>query len=195
MRFLFVGDSVTEGMAPSLGRYVLSLGVEAEVVSRVGMSVEQAVTDELVTRGLRDGRPQATIVMLGTNPTGIMNLEAFRRSVMALRSLVLTFCGRLAWIGPWAGEDASERVEIIRAAVGFRVADGRALGAGLERAGEGNVHFHRDAYTPLAWRVAEWSVRVADPRALTLPRTGAKIVSVIGLLGAAGTPLVVGSWR
>ena len=191
MRFLFLGDSITAGLAPTLGRYMLSLGVETEIVSSIGLSVEGALSDELVLEALRDRRPTCVVVLLGTNPTGWMDLERFRASVKALRALVWAYCDRLAWIGPWAGVDAAERLAIIRELVGFRVANGAVLAGDLQRTGENRVHFTSEAYVPLSWRVAEWSARVADPRALTSPRSGAKIVSVLGLLGAAAVPLFV----
>lgn len=191
MRFLFIGDSITVGMSPTLGRYMLSLGVESEIVSRISMTAEDAVTDELVISALRDRRPSCVVVLLGTNPIGRTDLERFRMSVRALRRLVYTYCDRLAWVSPWAGDDAVARLEILREEIGFRVANGSILAGDLQRAGENQVHFTSEAYVPLSWRVAEWSVRVADSRALTTPRSGAKIVSVLGLLGAAVVPLFV----
>jgi hypothetical protein len=157
------------------------------------MSAEDAATDDLVLSALADRHPSCVVVLLGTNPIGRTDLERFRMSVRALRRLVYTYCDRLAWVGPWAGDDGVARTEILRSEIGFRVANGGILAGDLARAGENQVHFASEAYVPLSWRVAEWSVRVADSRALTTPRSGAKIVSVLGLLVAAAVPLV--PWR
>jgi hypothetical protein len=121
--------------------------------------------------------------------------ERFRSSVRALRTVIYSFCDRQAWIGPWAGDEARDRMRIIRAEVGWRVADGIVLAGDLQRAGENRVHFTSEAYPDLAWRVAEWSVRVGDSRALTRPTTADKMVAAMGILGAAAVPVVAGMWR
>lgn len=193
MRILFVGDSIGVGMSPSLGRYMLSLGVESEIVAKVSLDVEEATTNELVLRGLRR-RPQSVVVMLGTNPFGRIDIPRFTAAVRALLNTVRRYTDRVAWIGPWAGADANDRMRVIVEQVGWRSADGVRLGLGLERVGDNRVHFSTRAYVDLAWRVAAWTARIGDSRVLTMPRNADRIVAGFGVLGAALVPFVP-TWR
>jgi hypothetical protein len=193
VRILFLGDSITDGMAPSLDRYMLSLGVESEIVGKVSMDVEEATTNVLVLRGLRR-RPMSVVVMLGTNPFGTIDIPRFTAAVRAFLGTVRRYTDRVAWIGPWAGADANDRMRVIVENVGWRSADGVRMGLGLARAGENRVHFTSEAYVDLAWRVAAWTSRIGDSRVLTMPRGGARIAAGFGALGAAVVPFVP-TWR
>ncbi len=193
MRILFVGDSIGVGMSPSLGRYMLSLGVESEIVAKVSLDVEEATTNALVLRALRR-RPMSVVVMLGTNPFGTIDIPRFTAAVRAFLNVVRRYTDRVAWIGPWAGADANDRMRVIAEAVGWRRTDGVRLGLGLARTGENLVHFTTEAYVDLAWRVAAWTARIGDSRVLTMPRGGARIVAGFGVLGAALVPFVP-TWR
>ena len=191
MRILFIGDSITVGIGYELGMHMLGMGVEAEVVSKVGMNVEEALEDHLVLAALAK-HVDSIVVLLGTNPYGIMDADRFRSGVKAFLRLCQGTASRVAWIGPWAGDDVDQRTWTIAELVPVVWASGVLLAGDLPRAGEGNVHFTPAAYKQLAWRVAEWTARVADPRVLTRPRFGGKLVSVLGVGAAAAAPMIPG---
>ncbi len=188
MRLLFLGDSITEGITESLGRAMLSLGVEADIFSSVGIDVDGVAENTLVKQRLAR-HPEAVVVMLGTNPYGIVDAVTFRRSVFGLLRLVWKTTDQVAWIGPWAGIDSDQRLRVIRELLPVRSADGAALAVGLDRAGEGNVHFTTSAYQILGRRVAEWTARRGYPRILTRTGRAGRLMSVLALGAAAVAPI------
>ncbi|MBN1774498.1 MAG: SGNH/GDSL hydrolase family protein [Deltaproteobacteria bacterium] len=198
MRWLFVGDSITVGMTESLGRRMLAHEQTAEVVSSVGLDVEGAIENPLVLEAL-GRRPRVVVVALGTNPYGITSSDRFREAVRRFLTLVWSVTDVVGWVSPWAGTDHDQRQLIIREFVPVRWADGLLLGRGLDRVGEDRVHFTTSAYEALGRRVADWAVRVVEPRALTGPRVAGKVISVFGVAVACAAPmtpeLIGGLWR
>jgi lysophospholipase L1-like esterase len=187
-RWLFLGDSITVGMSESLGRSMLSLGQESDIVAAVSLDVEGALVNRQFL-GYLAKRPRAVVVALGTNPYGIGEAERFRSGIADLMRKIWTVTDVVGWISPWAGPAHDQRQMDIRAWVPVRWADGLILGRGLERVGEDDVHFSTRAYEELGRRVAEWSVRVVDPRVLTVPGNAGKVVSVLGLMTASSIPV------
>ncbi len=187
-RWLFIGDSITVGMKESLGRRMLAHGQESTVVASVSLDLDGACEDVLFLEALSK-KPRAVVVMLGTNPYRILAEERFRASVRRFLSLVWSATDVVGWVSPWAGADHDQRQSIIRESVPVRWADGLILGRGLDRAGEDRVHFTTEAYRRLGVRVADWAVRVVDPRVLTAPRGADKVVSVLGLAVACAAPM------
>lgn len=194
MRALIIGDSIIAQIRPQL---------EAEghvVVAQVGWSVNAFLQrsfqtgrgpsslSQLVDYLASTGHVDRVLIALGTNPGDDIGLQAFAAQVRTLWAVVTRHGWPAKWIGPWAGPQAQDRLDVVRAVVGaHRALDGRAVATGLEHAADG-IHFRVTTDSELARRVLGV---VPSIRPWWFPVYVAGVV----VAGALGIGLAIAGWR
>jgi lysophospholipase L1-like esterase len=190
---LFIGDSITEGMAPHLGLAAALVGARrVAVYSKSGTSAKDWSENNWNVEVVREfGRPNLAVIALGTNVqerdeyeyAGLMRVLADTLQVVNAMEVVV--------VGPFAEDPDGKRNRALLGAFGGprNVVNGYELARGLPRAGEGNVHFTREGYKGLAERLC---ARIR-PAIVRVNRPGRSILAVGSLL-AAGFTGAIGGW-
>jgi len=189
---LFIGDSITEGMAPHLGLAAALVGAKrVAVYSKSGTSAKDWSENGWNVEVAREFRqPNLAVIALGTNVqerdeyeyAGLMRVLADTIQVVNAMEVVL--------VGPFAEDPEGKRNRaLLGAGAGRNVVNGYELARGLPRAGEGDIHFTREGYKGLAERLC---ARIR-PGIVRVNRPGRSILAVGALLGAGFTG-AIGGW-
>jgi lysophospholipase L1-like esterase len=142
MKWLWIGDSLTDGMRPGLRAESATRGIGGSISAAVGWSTARWLREGDPAGLVRRAGPDVVIAVLGTND------EAFDEA--ATRALVAAAGGRrVLWIGPFhtTARDADYR----RVLGGANFIAGAPLAVGLTRSQDG-LHFTVEGYKVLANR-------------------------------------------
>lgn len=183
---LLVGDSHSVDLARTLKPLFEAAGWTFANYGNVGKSVAWYEQQPIIEQLLAQHRPQTTLVVLGTNPSG-PTPPRFRQQVEGvLHKLSGT---RVVWIGPPTLKDASDdaesvaRTKILAATSGITFLDGRSMTYDLPRTGDG-VHFTQAGYKA-------WAERIHQQ--FTAPQKAGIGWKIAMVLLAIGTTLLI--WR
>lgn len=168
-RLLFIGDSISEGMAPSIYR-ILDDGHhgtgEALIEARSGWSTRRWLREGDLPGICSSFRPTVCVVLLGTNDTGEeMNAHGYAQAVRRLRDQAAASGAVVYWITAFSGTGTRERYPTVASVVGERnTIDGARLMDGVSMSGD--IHPDAAGYRLLAARVVDalWD-RMGAPQA------------------------------
>jgi len=149
MRWVWIGDSITEAMAEPLALGYSARGDEAFIYHNSGWSVARWLAEGAVDSTVLAARPAVVVVALGTNDTDAPQ-ERFVRNVKELTERAKASNARVVWIGPF---NSRARNDWGKAAAVAPWVDGMKLAAGLARTPDG-VHFTAEGSRELAQRAA-----------------------------------------
>ena len=161
MRWLFIGDSILDGMAPSIASLYRSRRPRdsVTVLANSGWSTRRWLLDGQVASRVADERPDVVVVALGTNDEGEEgNAEGYGLVVDHLKAQASSRGAKVYWVTSFSGPGSAERYQVIRGVLGDeRTISGLALMSGVEMAGE--IHPSVVGYPTLAKHMldAVWS--------------------------------------
>lgn len=191
MRWLLIGDSILEGMAPHLGPLLEAAYSEdaVQVVAFEGWSTRRWLREGDLVARVRDFHPGRVVIMLGTNDEGEeRGPTGYATAVRQLAVEAGSGGARVYWISAFSGTGTASRYRIIRREIPGAV-DGASLMHGVEMAGE--IHPNPRGYRTLALHVAEAIVRLTEghqaaPGSVLAPLAIGATVAVVALLLAEG---------
>jgi lysophospholipase L1-like esterase len=161
MRWLLIGDSILEGMAPYLAE-LLAAAYPSDafrVLAFSGWSTRRWLREGDLAAVVRDWRPGLVVIMLGTNDEGEERSASYASSVRDLAAQATSLGAELYWIAAWSGTGTAARYRIIRRILETAV-DGTGLMRGVEMSGE--IHPSSRGYRLLALHTAEAIVRLVE---------------------------------
>jgi len=142
MRWLIVGDSLTEGMLQPLANAMSAAGIAGGIVAHQGWGTGRWLRSGEVQTAISKYDPDLVVYILGTNDDPFN-----RRAVEGLVALAPD----VRWIGPFHSDEMDAS---FRELLGDRFIPGVPLAAGLPRSPDG-IHFPRSSGEELAGRVVE----------------------------------------
>lgn len=155
MNVLWIGDSITEGMTPTLKTLLGKLGWAGAIFGKVGWSTVRWLRYGNLNALFNRYHPDLVVLALGTNDE---NTAEFREAAFALDEGARAVGAKVVWIGSFIDQDINNN---LRLWFSGRVADGVSLAEGLPRSADG-VHFPVASYPELADRCVDAVRRLTD---------------------------------
>ena len=140
MIYLFLGDSITVGMAPFIQQsYEASRPRDAvTILANSGWSTRRWLSEGDVGAKVREYRPDVVVICLGTNDEGEeRNPERYEGAVDRLKADASMLGARVLWVTSFSGPGSADRYRIIRGLLGDRdTISGLELMRGVAMSGE-----------------------------------------------------------
>ncbi len=155
MNVLWIGDSITEGMTPTLKTLLGKLGWAGAIFGKVGWSTVRWLRYGNLNALFNRYHPDLVVLALGTNDE---NTAEFREAAFALDEGARAVGAKVVWIGSFIDQDINNN---LRLWFSGRVADGVVLAEGLPRSAD-RVHFPVADYPELAQRCVDAVRRLTD---------------------------------
>lgn len=168
MRWLIIGDSLTEGMMPFLRDGLQAKGIPGSIIARSGWSAQRWYNRGSVASRIVEKAPDLVVYILGTNDDDPPDERSIKGLLQAARG------AEVRWVGPF---DSNSKDPAFQSILGSRYIPGVPLAQGLTRTRDG-VHFPTESYKVLAKRVID---AVESSRGIGIPNW-----AVIAMIVAAG---------
>ena len=150
MTWLFIGDSITLGMASHLTALFLSFGQVATIDAHVGWSTTSWISEHRVQHVIEENDPDFVVFLLGTNDES--SKEIFQDHIRQLMKDAPNAIG-IFFVSPF-GPDDEERSEWIREQVGNEnYVDGLSLVRDIHHYRD-NIHMSDSGYRELSEKLA-----------------------------------------